>query len=1697
MANSFQSKDASQSGGSELLTECSDGASRPQTIAAAEGTGLDDGFSPRVVELAEQFQTLAASEQPVDLDAFVARTPDVAEPLRRAIRLFATLQSAGGETLEEQEFQRTLSDATQLANLVTDSELDHFVIRHTIGRGGMGIVYRAFDQVLRRDVAIKVLNPDLLESAQIAKDVLRQFEEEARASAQLQHSGILVVHGIYPWRTVYYIVMPYVEGRTWKQLAGDWQRSVVRSAGLPADSTPDAMTVRQILSDAAEESAARSAEGFDLQNEPPPDWPTRVSQPTLSVSGSDESDVRPVVRGSAGLARWSARPDRCQDLEFWQDLVRAGLHLARALEHAHQHSILHRDVKPANVMMDARGDVQLMDFGLAVFRATAHTGTGAIAGSRRYMSRDQLRGRVSERSDVYGLGVTLLELVLAGFGQPADASVIAVDEHGCHRRRAVRDCCPDCPPDLSAVIDKALFASAGGYATAHELAADLQRVLDGHETTARRWSLARRGQRFAVEHRRATGIIVFMILLLLICAPLMIATRAALISSRRARENSDRLRLELQEKNAVQAVRASQRLLELGLRYDGMQELGGVSPDLSSWDTQWLTKIGEPQLSGRTGVATGDWGTLDAAVSDDGRLLAVASASGQLAVWDLVSHAPAVTLLHGRLTARGDGASRFLHHFEDRETGTTPVDWPEDCPVSVAWHDLYSLRVLTLGGGVIEFQNVLAEPMSATLRPTHHELKPRAETLNSGRWSPDGTTAVLGFESGRVQLVDCTNDSVATHDWIPADAGDVLTDAVCCPEAGLWLLGYRSGRVRAVTTDGAECWRVQLSGPIWSLAARSVNDFLQVAVACESSDLVLLETPAARTLPGLRRIGVPGLPIRPRSVPFVAFHPVHGEQLVAVDSLSRIMRVDLSSSRVTSVERTLPEDRRYRQQRSQQRFVRPLNDLPIVFQRLASCLVEVSLPVENAEWRAGQQPTGHLTNDGSDRETLLGIGSWDSTFAIWRDQTLPSSEDAGSDAARSLLKTNAGPEACLAPSTQFPDQFWIMNRSLGLRLVSATDDALTASLELTDRRPIDMLVRSRESRDAAIVLFADGSLREYRFQDGQIAESEIGTISTDADVLRLGASADGSTLAVSDSLGHLHIATRTEDGLVTQSLHPVQTEQMMSTGAVAVSPDGRWVAGGSTGQTLLTAVLDETTGHYHSFRHEMDIGGDGVETLALTQASDGDGCVCAVTDSLRRVRVGMLRRQENQIPRAMANTEFNEARTRQSIATPDGRRIVLVQPGGQLVFLSSSTGDLMCSVRTTLEDCWSAAFLNDGYHLVIASHRGDMECLNARPRNPRNVVQDWLSSLKTPFRTAWRTTEVRIPMQPATLLPHHLALHAVSSADWTVAVAVGAAERRAPYLGQLLVATSDVPAMERFPVENELVDLRGFAAWQDPMSHRRLVACRVVPFDEVRSNVYSGDLVVGIENSPGNWAFERPASGGNFGFNPLLTMARDGQPVCFHHSYGHNETLVHRRNKDGSWTSAAPGHRGFHAVGLRQDPSTGDWLLTGSCGRQFFAQAPSPLLRVNDDLQWQYVPWPTDWTPHRMKSQARTAVVISAPGLTVASGSSLQVLGDSPSAIQSVRLPVEMPSIRDASVTSDGAIDCLFIIDDQLRLVRMRDGDCQEIPLPDLPPAVEPGFGAKLIHSAVDRVSLLIAVVNRDEAGLGTGLLVQHVETSL
>src|SRR6202521_2763079 len=152
-----------------------------------------------------------------------------------------------------------------------------------------------------------------------------------------------------------------------------------------------------------------------------------------------------------------------------------------ALRFAHRHGIVHRDIKPHNVLVDAEGRVKVTDFGIARAGVSQMTEAGSIVGTAQYLSPEQARGAdVDQRSDLYSLGIVIYEMLTGKVPFTGDAPVEIAMKHLNAVPEPPSKLRPEIPHDLDAIVMRALAKEPDQrYASAEEMDADLARVARG------------------------------------------------------------------------------------------------------------------------------------------------------------------------------------------------------------------------------------------------------------------------------------------------------------------------------------------------------------------------------------------------------------------------------------------------------------------------------------------------------------------------------------------------------------------------------------------------------------------------------------------------------------------------------------------------------------------------------------------------------------------------------------------------------------------------------------------------------------------------------------------------------------------------------------------------------------------------------------------------------------------------------------------------------------------------------------------------------------------------------------------------------------------------------------------------------------------------------------------------------------------
>jgi WD40 repeat protein/serine/threonine protein kinase len=715
--------------------------------SVSDGLSLDD---PRVVRAVHEFQAQMEAGAKPSCAEFVARYPEIAGPLAECLAGLEFVQAAAPQLSQPLDGIAPTDGHSEITGTLGD-----FRIIREVGRGGMGVVYEAEQISLGRRVALKVLPF----AATMDARHLQRFHNEARAAAGLHHTNIVPVYAVGCERSVYFYAMQFIEGQTLAALI-----SQLRQRGGQVPPPVVQTTAPHVPGAPATETAKRAA----ASTEPP-----------------------------------------ALDAAYFRQVTEWGIQAAEALDHAHQLGIVHRDVTPANLLVDASGRLWVTDFGLARVQSDVRvTMTGDLVGTLRYMSPEQAlakRAMIDHRTDVYSLGATLYELLLlvpafAGSDRQELLRQIAFEEPSAPRRlnKAI-------PAELETIVIKAIEKyPADRYATAKELADDLGRFLRDEPIRARRPTLFQRWRKLVRRHRAVVAtaaVATFLLLILGVVGLLMDDARVKAESGAKERAQNERLRAEenkvaalereketLEDKRKVlEGWRQTAYYLQTGAalneyRANKVSRAEGIldqcQSDLRHWEWHYLKRLCRSERS-RVPVAGLD-SSSNAAFSPDG---------GRVAVFGTSSNTPTL-------------------HIADATTGK----------------EVFALapEALNLGGAINLF-------------------------VREAAFSPDGKRVATGQFGGAVRLWDAeTGKELLTLQGVQKGPGSDVWGVAFSPDGQLVAAcDQRGNLVFWDATNGKEQCRVVAHtipgaspSETWTTRVAFSRDSKQVATACEEDGTV-------------------------------------------------------------------------------------------------------------------------------------------------------------------------------------------------------------------------------------------------------------------------------------------------------------------------------------------------------------------------------------------------------------------------------------------------------------------------------------------------------------------------------------------------------------------------------------------------------------------------------------------------------------------------------------------------------------------------------------------------------------------------------------------------------------------------------------------------------------------------------------------
>jgi serine/threonine protein kinase/WD40 repeat protein len=836
---------------------------------AADNSAIDpiDPVGPLADEFLDRHRR---GEQPAVAD-YAERYPEHAERIKQLFPMLVAMEAAG-------------AGASLGATIATDPpaaawngpHLDRvggYRLLREVGRGGMGIVYEAEQVALGRHVALKVLP---LHAARDGSG-LERFRQEAKAAARLHHTNIVPVYEVGQDGDAWFYAMQFIAGQPLDQVLDELRK--FRAAGGGIEPPPPGAA-----------SAAHSLLAGLAAPPPPPSGPA-PSPSSVTLPGNTEPS--------------SVSSDR---RAYYRSVARVGVQVAQALDYAHKEGVIHRDVKPSNLLLDADGRVWVTDFGLAKTDGTALTQTGDIVGTVRYMAPERFNGWSDPRSDVYSLGLTLYEM-LALRPAFAGSEQMRVMQQVLHEEPpGLRRIDPNLPRDLETVVVKALDKEPSRrYQTAADLGADLQRFLDDRPILARRIGLPERAWRWGKRNPAlaATAALTMVALLAVTVVSVCFAAaqarsaeeqkrlsddlRGALDNSQRLTEKLDVALKETRRHAARSSLDRGRSLMERGHLHEAMLWLARaleLAPaednDVAHYaraslaaleaDSPALHALWQPQHPGPVSVV---------AFSADGTVVLTGSeateeAGGEARLWDAATGRPLTAPLPHRgsvtqvaispdgktlLTASSPQPGQWEVRLWDAASGqalTDPVPHPGAVTAAVCGPG--GKTFLTAGGARPD------DPAEARLwRVTGATASPRA----LGR--PGVTALALGgdgkalitcgrnpiLNGGELYVYDATTGQVTAGANLPF----VPTAAAFAPDGSVWVGGEtgevlswdpaRSNNLRLLASAGVERVRDALAGDVakYSLTPgpREVRGAVREMALSPAEDLALITSENLQT----------------------------------------------------------------------------------------------------------------------------------------------------------------------------------------------------------------------------------------------------------------------------------------------------------------------------------------------------------------------------------------------------------------------------------------------------------------------------------------------------------------------------------------------------------------------------------------------------------------------------------------------------------------------------------------------------------------------------------------------------------------------------------------------------------------------------------------------------------------------------------
>ncbi len=587
--------------------------------------------------LADEFlRRHRAGDRPT-IAEYLERCPEYADQIRNLFPALVMLEKlAGGDSVQDHSY-------SLLASIQRPDVLGDYRILQETGRGGMGIVYEAEQISLGRHVALKVLPFQLVSDDTAVERFHREARAAAKLQhpnivpvydfcqgESVWYYAMQFIHGqslhdvltelrrqkkrgvkqfeSFDHLQLTNLATSLMTQTDWQELGEDADidaalyaptvdelptdreeqiRHVVDKAMMESEQLDEATLIQEhpeLMPELAEQlkmvQLIRGSRPPQMVEELtklgeqhlPDEEPDTAAAPTETVSPTPPVSSTNKLTGSHKVGGSQA---------YFENTILLIGTVARALEYAHGEGVIHRDVKPSNLLLDTRGHIWITDFGLAKINRGDRTSTGSFAGTLRYMAPEQIRGHCDARSDVYSLGITLYEmLTLRPAFQGADylELMTRICDDGPIPPRKVD---PTISRDLETVVLTAIERNPDArYQDAKSFANDLQCIAMNQEISARRRNRLIRCWKFLCRNAAMSTLICALCVLIVVTSGALIAISNSRSDERRKNERGQTFY------DHVIGVMSIQQALEKGNLDEAQLQLSNLDVQRSNPDPQ-------------------------------------------------------------------------------------------------------------------------------------------------------------------------------------------------------------------------------------------------------------------------------------------------------------------------------------------------------------------------------------------------------------------------------------------------------------------------------------------------------------------------------------------------------------------------------------------------------------------------------------------------------------------------------------------------------------------------------------------------------------------------------------------------------------------------------------------------------------------------------------------------------------------------------------------------------------------------------------------------------------------------------------------------------------------------------------------------------------------------------------------------------